>query len=81
MGGKNPLVVLADADLKAAVDAAVLGAVSCSGQWCTSTSRAIVEAPAYEAFIEALEARVDGIVVGHGLDETTGMGPVAGGSS
>ncbi len=78
MGGKNPLVVLADADLDAAVGATLLGAYSCSGQWCTSTSRAIVEAPIYDAFLERLAAGVDQIVVGSGLDESTRMGPVAG---
>ena len=78
MGGKNPLVVLADADLGRAVDAAVLGAFSCSGQWCTSTSRAIVEAAIYEEFLEALLDKTQGITVGNGLDESTRMGPVAG---
>lgn len=78
MGGKNPLVVLADADVPAAVDAAILGAYACSGQWCTSTSRAIVEAPVYEAFLAQLCAKVAEIGVGDGLDSAVGMGPVAG---
>ncbi|HUV05042.1 MAG TPA: aldehyde dehydrogenase family protein [Armatimonadota bacterium] len=78
MGGKNPLVVLADADLEAAVDSAVLGAFSCSGQWCTSTSRAIVEAPVYEAFIEMVCRKAGEIRVGNGMDEAVQMGPVAG---
>jgi len=78
MGGKNPLVVLADADLEAAVDSAVLGAFSCSGQWCTSTSRAIVESPVYEKFIEILTRKAAEIRVGNGLDEAAQMGPVAG---
>lgn len=78
MGGKNPLVVLADADLERAVDAAILGAYSCSGQWCTSTSRAIIEAPIYDSFIDLLVSKVRDIRVGNGLDETSRMGPVAG---
>jgi aldehyde dehydrogenase (NAD+) len=78
MGGKNPLVVLADADLERAVDAAILGAYSCSGQWCTSTSRSIIEAPVYAAFLDRLVAEVEKITVGNGLDERTRMGPVAG---
>ena len=78
MGGKNPLVVLADADLELAVDAAVVGAYSCSGQWCTSTSRAIIEEPLYEAFLDILVEKVKKITVGNGLDERTRMGPVAG---
>jgi aldehyde dehydrogenase (NAD+) len=78
MGGKNPLVVLADADLELAVEAAALGAYSCSGQWCTSTSRAIIEEPIYEAFLDMLVEKVEKITVGNGLDEGTRMGPVAG---
>lgn len=78
MGGKNPLVVLADADLPRAVDAAILGGYSCSGQWCTSTSRVIVEAPVYETFLDLLVANVEKITVGNGLDERARMGPVAG---
>jgi aldehyde dehydrogenase (NAD+) len=78
LGGKNPLVVLADADLEMAADAAVLGAFSCSGQWCTSTSRVLVEAPIYDAFLEKLIPKVEKIKVGDGLDEATRMGPVAG---
>ncbi len=78
LGGKNPLVVLADADLERAVDAAALGAYSCSGQWCTSTSRAIVEDSVYDSFVEKISQRTHAIVVGNGLDEATQMGPVAG---
>jgi aldehyde dehydrogenase (NAD+) len=78
MGGKNPLVVLADADLDKASDAAVLGAFSCSGQWCTSTSRVIVEAPVYDKFLEMIVEKTKKITVGNGLDDSCRMGPVAG---
>ena len=78
MGGKNPLVVLADADLELAVEAAVTGAYACSGQWCTSTSRVIVEAPIYDAFLRLLVESVERITVGNGLEEGARMGPVAG---
>jgi alpha-ketoglutaric semialdehyde dehydrogenase len=78
MGGKNPLVVLADANLEAAVDAAIAGAFSCAGQWCTSTSRAIVEAPIHDAFVARLSEKVRAIKVGHGTDEKIWMGPVCG---
>lgn len=78
MGGKNPLVVLADADLDKASDAVVLGAFSCSGQWCTSTSRVIVEAPVYEKFLDMVLEKTRKITVGNGLDESSRMGPVAG---
>jgi aldehyde dehydrogenase (NAD+) len=78
MGGKNPLVVLADANLEIAVEAAIVGAFSCAGQWCTSTSRVIVEAPLYDAFVGRLGEKVRGIKVGPGTDETNEMGPVCG---
>ena len=78
MGGKNPLVVLADADLDKASDAAVLGAFSCSGQWCTSTSRVVVEARVYDEFLKMLVGKISKIAVGSGLDESSRMGPVAG---
>ena len=78
MGGKNPLVALADADLDKAVDAAILGAFSCSGQWCTSTSRAIVESAVYDEFLEMLVEKSSRITVGRGTDESSRMGPVAG---
>lgn len=78
MGGKNPLVVLADADLDKASDATVLGAFSCSGQWCTSTSRVIVEAPVYDKFLDMVLEKTRRITVGNGQDESSRMGPVAG---
>jgi aldehyde dehydrogenase (NAD+) len=78
MGGKNPLVVLADANLEIAVEAAIVGAFSCAGQWCTSTSRVIVEAPLYDAFVGRLGEKVRRIKVGPGTDETNEMGPVCG---
>jgi alpha-ketoglutaric semialdehyde dehydrogenase len=78
MGGKNPAVVLADADLDKAADAVVLAAFACAGQWCTSTSRAIVKKSIAKAFQEKVLARVCKLKVGNGLDATTTMGPVCG---
>ncbi|MBA3846429.1 MAG: aldehyde dehydrogenase family protein, partial [Planctomycetes bacterium] len=78
MGGKNALVVLADADLDLAADAAVGAAYACAGQWCTSTSRVIVAAPVAEAFERKLVERVAAIRVGDGQRPDTGMGPVCG---
>ena len=78
MGGKNPAVVLADADLAAAADAVVLAAYACAGQWCTSTSRAIVEASVYDRFQEEVLKRVERLKVGNGADPATTMGPVCG---
>ncbi len=76
MGGKNAIVVLADADLDKAVEATVLAAFSCAGQWCTSTSRAIVEEAVYESFLNRLKSRVESLKIGDGMNENTNMGPV-----
>lgn len=81
MGGKNSLLVLADADLEAAVDAALIGAFSCAGQWCTGTGRVIVEDSIYDPFCESLAERVGALVVGPGDLGTTQMGPLISSSS
>ena len=78
MGGKNPLVVLADADLEKAAEAAVTAAFACAGQWCTATSRVIVEDPVADSLVDAIRARLSTIVVGRGDDPETTMGPVCG---
>lgn len=80
MGGKNPCVVLADADLDAAVDGVVRAAFGTTGQRCTATSRALVERGALEAFSERLLARVGALRVGPGLDPGVQMGPLASGA-
>jgi aldehyde dehydrogenase (NAD+) len=77
MGGKNSLVVLADADLDAAVAAAITGGFSCAGQWCTGTGRVIVEQPLHDAFVARLAARAAALRVGPGDDPATEVGPVA----
>ena len=78
MGGKNPLVVLADADLDEAAEAAAVAAYACAGQWCTSTSRAIVEQSIHDEFVAMLLERVKKIKVGKGTVPDTTMGPVCG---
>jgi aldehyde dehydrogenase (NAD+) len=78
MGGKNPLVVLADADLDAAADAAVTAGYACAGQWCTATSRVVVERTVREDLTERIVARVNALRVGNGLDDDVTMGPVCG---
>ena len=77
MGGKNPLVVLADADLEHAVECAVQGAYYSTGQRCTASSRLIVEASVHDAFVGQLRNRLVALKVGHALDRDTQMGPVA----
>jgi aldehyde dehydrogenase (NAD+) len=78
MGGKNPLVVLADADLDAAAQAAVTAAYACAGQWCTSTSRVVVEKDVATDLTERILDHVKAMRVGSGLDESTTLGPVCG---
>jgi aldehyde dehydrogenase (NAD+) len=78
MGGKNAIVVLKDADLDAASESAVTAAYACSGQWCTSTSRAIVESSIRPDFIDRVMSLVEKMKVGNGSDESVTMGPVCG---
>jgi len=78
MGGKNPLVVLADADLQAAASSASLAAYACAGQWCTSTSRIVIEKRVLNDFMSLLIDKVRKIVVGRGTDPQVTMGPVCG---
>jgi alpha-ketoglutaric semialdehyde dehydrogenase len=76
MGGKNPLVVLDDADLKTAVESAVNGAFFSTGQRCTASSRLIVTKGIHGQFVEALTERLKGLVVDNALKPGTHMGPV-----
>ena len=76
MGGKNPLVVLADADLANAVECAVNGAYFATGQRCTASSRIIVEKSIYKRFAEALIERMRALVVDNALTPGTHVGPV-----
>lgn len=77
MGGKNPLVVLDDADLDTAVEAAVNGAFFSTGQRCTASSRLIATAAMHERFVAALRERMQALVTGHALAQETDIGPVA----
>lgn len=76
MGGKNPVIVVDDADFDAAVELTVSGAMRSAGQKCTATSRVIVLESAKEMFRERLLKRVRGLVVGDPLDPNTYLGPV-----
>jgi aldehyde dehydrogenase (NAD+) len=76
MGGKNPLVVLADADLERAVDCALQGAYFSTGQRCTASSRLIVEASVHDAFVARLRHRLAALRVGHALERGIDIGPV-----
>jgi alpha-ketoglutaric semialdehyde dehydrogenase len=78
LGGKNALIVMEDADAGAALDAAVAAGFANAGQWCTSTSRILLQRSIAGSFLEQLTARCGKMIVGDGLAETTDMGPVAG---
>ncbi|KQM71067.1 aldehyde dehydrogenase family protein [Xylophilus sp. Leaf220] len=76
MGGKNPQIVLDDADLAQAVELSAQSAFYSTGQRCTASSRLIVTQGIYPKFIEALKARMDKIKVGDALTAGTDIGPV-----
>jgi aldehyde dehydrogenase (NAD+) len=75
MGGKNPAVILADADVNSAVETTVNAAFFATGQRCTATSRAIVEEPLYDRFVNALVERTRRLKVGDGLQAGIDIGP------
>ncbi|MGH6761125.1 MAG: aldehyde dehydrogenase family protein [Phyllobacterium sp.] len=76
MGGKNPLIVLNDANLDLAVNTAVNGAFFSTGQRCTASSRLIVEDAIHDRFIDAVTNRLKALKVGHALEKGTDIGPV-----
>ena len=76
MGGKNPLIVLDDADLDKAVDCAIQGAFYSTGQRCTASSRLIVTDGIHNKFVDGMKARMKDIVVDHALKKETTIGPV-----
>jgi acyl-CoA reductase-like NAD-dependent aldehyde dehydrogenase len=76
MGGKNPFVVLDDADLTIAVDCAMNGAYFSTGQRCTASSRLIVTAGIHDRFVDGLTDRLKKLVVDDALKPGTEMGPV-----
>lgn len=75
MGGKNPTIVLADADFNAAVENVVNAAFFSTGQKCTATSRAIVEDAIYDRFLNALVERTKKLTVGNGMEPGVDIGP------
>lgn len=77
MGGKNPMVVMNDADLEIAIPTCINGAFYSTGQRCTASSRLIVEAGIYNEFVDKLSKAASNLKVGDALDLTTQIGPVA----
>lgn len=76
LGGKNPVVVFADADLERAADAAVFMIYSLNGERCTSSSRLLVEEAIYAKFTAAVAEKAKRIKIGHPLDPQTVIGPL-----
>jgi aldehyde dehydrogenase (NAD+) len=76
MGGKNPLVVLDDADLSIAIDCAVNGAFFSTGQRCTASSRLIVQNGIHDKFVSAVTEKLKNLVVDNALKAGTQIGPV-----
>ncbi len=75
LGGKNPMIVLDDANLELAIEGGLWGAFGTTGQRCTATSRMIVQKGVYREFVDRLVERAKKLKVGNGLDETVQMGP------
>jgi len=76
MGGKNPVVVLADADLQLAAESALFGAFASTGQRCTATSRVVIEERIADQWVAMLAARAKKFVVGDGLEAGVEIGPL-----
>lgn len=76
LGGKNPNIVFADADLDVALDQALNAVFFNAGQVCSAGSRLLLEASIHDAFVERLAARIEAIVLGDGFDASTRMGPL-----
>jgi aldehyde dehydrogenase (NAD+) len=75
MGGKNPVIVLEDADLDLAVDGIVSGAFGSTGQRCTATSRAVIQESIADEVVARLANRISKWKLGSGLDPEVQMGP------
>src|SRR2546422_10280499 len=75
LGGKNPMIVLDDANLDLAIEGGLWGGFGTTGQRCTATSRIIVQKGIYKQVLERYVVRAQALKVGNGLDESVDMGP------
>src|SRR2546430_558424 len=75
MGGKNPVVILEDADMDLTVESTAQGAFGSSGQRCTATSRAVVVDKIADEFVERVSQRAQSMRIGDGMDPQTELGP------
>jgi len=76
MGGKNPMIVMDDADLDLALEGVIWGAFGTTGQRCTATSRLICQEGIHDEFVEMIEEEADSLVLGDGNQDGTDMGPL-----
>jgi len=76
MGGKNPMIVMDDADLELALEGAIWGAYGTTGQRCTATSRAICHEAVHDEFIAMVKEEAETLVLGDGNAEGTDVGPL-----
>ena len=76
MGGKNPMIVLDDADLDLALEGVIWGAYGTTGQRCTATSRLICHESVHDEFVEMIEAEASALTLGNGNDDATDVGPL-----
>jgi succinate-semialdehyde dehydrogenase/glutarate-semialdehyde dehydrogenase len=77
LGGSDPSLVLADADLDAAAEVLTLSRIINAGQSCIAAKRIIVEAPVYDAFVEKLHGHLAALKMGDPAEESTQVGPIA----
>jgi aldehyde dehydrogenase (NAD+) len=76
MGGKNPMIVMDDADLDLALEGAIWGAYGTTGQRCTATSRLICHEPVHDEFVEMIQDEAETLVLGDGNEDGTDVGPL-----
>jgi aldehyde dehydrogenase (NAD+) len=76
MGGKNPMIVMDDADLELALDGVLWGAFGTTGQRCTATSRLICQSGVHDAFVEQIKEAATDLTLGDGLEEGVDVGPL-----
>jgi len=76
MGGKNPMIVMDDADLELALEGAIWGAYGTTGQRCTATSRAICHEAVHDEFVDMIKAEAETLVLGDGNEDGTDVGPL-----
>ena len=77
LGGSDPCIVLADADLERAADVVVLSRIINAGQSCIAAKRILIEAKVYEEFTTLLKVRLAKLKMGNPLESTTDIGPIA----